>query len=305
MPKRSPFRATFSSGKAAAREFYSENADFFDHVRDPSDGVRDFLDGLDTARGKRATESAQGKRVLARRSARGKIEGALAMVFAATRPKRWDAVDWSEVRRLESSLEPYYEPFSSREAQAPGLYWKPLAAVGPEDVGNLSPEAANLFWAEQHRKQIRELVARLRSTFKAKSKCLTPAQRKHVRARISEWSRWAKDPSKVPTYACDPDPSTGGMVCDYPRIEGELRRLREACRDKYDPTWADEMRGSPGFRPALAQGEREFAPVEAFELEAAPEPCTLREAAGVMGRHAARKRKKKPRRPRVVMGRLV
>jgi len=302
---RAAFRQTFPSGKAAAREFYDENADFFRNVRDPSDGVRDFLDGLDTAKGKRATETAAGKRVLARRSARGKIEGALAMVFASTKPKRWDAVDWAEVRRLEESLQPFYEPYSSREAQAPALYWKPLAAVEPDDVGTLSPDAANAYYAHQHRKRIKELVARVRSTFERSSKCLTPTQRKHVRARVREWQRWAKDPAKVPDYACDPDPSTGGMLCDYPSIEGELEALRAACRDKYDPHWSEAKRGEPGFPPRLSAGEREFAPIESFELEASPEPCTLKEAAGVMGRHAARKRTKKARRPRVVMGRLV
>jgi len=297
-------RQTFASGKAAAREFYRENSVFFDHVRDPGDGVRDFLDGLDV-RGKRATLSAAGKRVLAKRSARGKIEGALAMVFASTRPKRWDAVDWHEVRRLEESLQPYFEPYDAASPQSGGLVWKPLAAIGPEDVGSLSPEVANLYYAQEHRTRLAELVKRLRSTFERSSKCLTPAQRKHVRGRIKEWTRWAKDPAKVPAYACDPDPTTGGMLCDYPRIEGELEKLRTACRDKYDPAWVEAQAGRDGFQPARAEGEREFLPVEAFELEPAKEPCTLREAAGVMGRHAARKRKKNPRRPRVIMGRVV
>lgn len=298
-------RATYPSGKAAAREFYGENAAFFDNVRDPVDGVRDFLDGLNDRRGRRVSETTAGRKILAERSGRKMIEGALALVFAQPRRKRWDAVDWHEVRRLEESLSPFYEPYGQRSAQSPTLVWKPLAAVTDEDVGSLAPEVANLYYAQKHKKNLRELVSRLSSTFEARKGCLTPPQRKHVKARIREWTRWAKDPARVPAYACDPDPKSGGMLCDYPRIEGELARLRDACRSKYDPEWIELERGRPGFQKPLRADEQPLLPVEAFEDEAPKEPCTVKEAAGVMGRHAARRRQRKPRRPQVIMGRLV
>jgi hypothetical protein len=306
---RAPWKMTFPSAKKAAKEFYDENVDFFENVPDPGDGLRDFLDGMDY-RGTRATQTAAGRSALAQRSGGPKMRAVLAMIFAQARPRNnWGAVDWSEVRRLEDALQPYYEPYDTSSPQNPGLYWLPMAAVTEDDLSALSPERADLFYAYQHQREIRELLRKLKSTFETSKKCLTAPQRKHVRARIREWSRWAKDPSKVPAYACEPRSGTGGMVCDYPLIEGELAALRGACRDKYDPYWSELQRGQVGFEEELAPGERGFLPIEAFELEAAPERCTLKEAASVMGRAAARKRQKKgkktTRKPSVVMGRLV
>ena len=249
-------RKTFSSAKKAAEDFYENNALFFDNIGDASDGLRDWMDGIEVRSGKRTRRLSQtpaGEAILRARGSEAQIKRSIAYIFGKARSRRWDAVDWREIERLGAALEPYYE---DSERGSRGIYWRPSAAGSRleqfEEVGVDDREQLAAWEASE---EIKEALADLREAYDRTHKCLTPSQRKIVRRRIDEWSRWSADPSKIPDYACDPDESTGGYTCNYPSVSGELRALRRACEHAYDPDWAEPAgrAGEPGF-PDLSQG---------------------------------------------------
>jgi hypothetical protein len=310
---RPPWRETFPSGSKAAAEFYAGNADFFDHVRDAGDGVRDFLDGTDDSRGRRVTETAAGRKILSARSSKAKIIGALEVIFRGSPTRKWEDVEWSELERLHAALEPYYEPYSPNEAQNPSLYWVPLALADESTIAALSSAEQNQWYAWQSRARIMELVGRIDAALKRNGKRLTARQRKAVSNRVAEWRRWSKDAAKIPSYACEPSERDGGMTCDYPEIEGELARIEAAATGKaYSADWAEAERGKPGFQDALNDEEQPFLPIEAFEMDEPEGRCSVHEAAQILGRASAAKRKAAPKKKKtskrtkqVVMGRVV
>ena len=254
------FRETFDSAKQAAREFYDANALYFDNVRDPIDGLRDWADGIDVRTGKQATRrlvnTAAGRRILQARPGEPQTLAALQWVFNQAKGRRWDAVPWEEVDRLEEALQPHYEAPSEREAGTPGLYWRPVVGTATaEQLDALAPEQREQLAEWESAKEVRATLEELREAFARNLDCLTPSTRRIVRRRIAEWNRWARDPSEIPEYACEPDEATGGYTCNYPSVAGELRELRRACERDYDPDWAEPegRAGEPGF-PDLTRG---------------------------------------------------
>lgn len=250
-------RETFDSPAEAARVFYNANELFFDHVLDPRDGIREWADGRDVRVGRdsyrRLKDSAAGRKILSARQGEPQILAALQWVFQQAKGRRWDAVNWDDVEELGQSLEPLYEP-PAREAGTPGLYWWPVVGAGKpvaERLEELEPfEALELGRAESAA-ELERTLDELRETYAATRDCLSPRLRATVERRLEQWGAWVDDPEAIPAYACEPDPASQGYVCNYPIVAGELRELRGACRQSYDPDWfVDEaLAGEPGFPP--------------------------------------------------------
>lgn len=259
--KRKPrlFRETFDNAKEAAREFYRGNEDFFDHVHDPFDALRDWMDGIEVRVGKRARRLSQtpaGRRILGEPHAEHAITLAIAYVFGRAKGRRWDAVDWREIERLGEAMEPYFEaPYDSTPSRG-GLYWRPIVGtVAPEQLDDLSPEARAQLAKWEGAEEVRQVLAELRETYERNRDCIPPELRSIAERRIAEWDRWAQNPSRIPEYACEPDERTAGYECNYPSVAGELREIERACRTVYDPDWAlpEAQRGTPGF-PDVSRG---------------------------------------------------
>lgn len=270
------FRETFSSPREAAETFYNENAAFFDHVRDPVDGVREWMDGVEVRSGKRFRklyDTPRGAEILARANRpRSMIIDALAYVFGQARGRRWDAVDWDQIERLEVALIEYYEAPVGDEAAVRGVYWRPVFGRPTiEQLEELSPDEQAAVLEQEAAAEVRAALEELRESYAENRGCLTPGARVVVERRIAEWERWAEDPSQIPAYACEPDERTGGYTCNYPAVAGELRAVARACRDGYDPAWAEpEARGGalgyPDLRGApLDEPPRELETVQARE----------------------------------------
>ena len=162
--------------------------------------------------------------------------------MAAALPMRmsWTSTLAAQVDRLGEALARYYEA-PDREAGQSGIYWRPFTGtVRIEDLDAMTPEQ--------------------RAYVRAKG-CLPKEVRQVVERRIVEWTRWVKDPTEIPGYACEPDPATAGYLCNYPSVAGELAQLRRSCDDAYDPNWAAEpsKQGAAGF-PDTSGGEDELPP---------------------------------------------
>lgn len=256
-------QTTFRSPAAAARTFYSANAAYFDNVRDPIDGLRDWADGIDVAvsrgRSKRLATTQHGQRIFAASRGQGQIEAALRYVFGQAKGRRWDRVAWQEIDRLDAALRPHYEHAPGGTA---GITWRP--DVGELDVATLDtmpPDVvARVRDYESHR-EIKAALEDLRTAYRRTRQCIPPELRRTVLHRIKAWSGWERAPERIPAYACEPDERSGGHLCNYPAVAGELRELRRACERAYDPDWAlpDARAGAPGF-PDLSAGEADVAP---------------------------------------------
>ncbi len=248
-------RQTFTSAAEAASTFYTANELFFDHVADPIDGLRAWADGQDAMRGrvgKRLSQSAAGRKIFDARQGRPQILAALRWVFQQSKGRRWDAVDWSAIDDLGEALAPLYEP-PDREPGTLGIYWRPTAHLPlAERIADIDPHDALQLGAIETAEALASAVAELRETYEVSRECLSPRLRAIVERRIDEWTAWVRDPSRIPAYACEPDEATQGYVCNYPLVLGELRELRGACRQAYDPDWYERESdaGAPGFPPA-------------------------------------------------------
>lgn len=254
------FRETFDSAGQAASEFYDGNELFFDNVHDPVDGLREWADGIDVRTGKASTRrlvnTAVGRKILEEGQGAPQIRAALRWVFNQAAGRRWDAVPWQEVDRLGAALQPLYEPPSAYEAGTPGLYWRPIVgAVTREQLGELDSEDREQLADWESAEELNLALADLREAYARNLDCLSPVTRAIVERRIAAWNRWARDSSKIPDYACEPDAATGGYTCNYPSVTGELRELQEACEHSYDPDWAEPegRAAAPGF-PDLSAG---------------------------------------------------
>lgn len=268
MPQRKqPYRLTFNSSKAAAAEFYRENELFFDYVTDPIDGLRSWMDGIETTIGRtrvnrKLNHTEWGRKIDSQKHAQHAIEAALQYVFGRSRRRRWDEVEWGLIDALEEHLLPYFEA-PDRAPHTRGLYWRPAAVIAPthRELDALSPEARTELTAEEGAAEVREALEALEDAYARNRDCIDPARRAVVERRISAWRRWVRDPSQIPDYACEPDPKTGGYTCDYPSVAGELRQLRRACEIPYDPNWPKELAraGTPGF-PDVSGGPPDLHP---------------------------------------------
>ncbi len=228
---------------------------FFDNVLDPRDGLREWADGRDVRVGRdsyrKLKDSAAGRKILDARQGEPQIKAALQWVFQQAKGRRWDAVNWADVEDLGRDLEPLYEP-PTRDPGTPGIYWWPVVGAGKpvaERLDELEPfEALELGRAESAA-ELERTLDELRETYAATRDCLSPRLRRTVERRLEQWDAWVDNPDAIPEYACEPDPASQGYVCNYPLVTGELRELRGACRQSYDPDWfVDEaLAGEPGF----------------------------------------------------------
>jgi hypothetical protein len=226
-------RATFDDPKSAAKAFYDENEAFFDNIRDPHDGLREWLGEVGTPPRDRA-------RVLEKVGAPS-IRAALALVFGRARGRRWDAVEWRDVEGLAAALEPYYEAPGDGTGRR-GLYWRPVVGdATAEQLEAMAPDqrAAARDW-EAH-EEIREGVATARELYERRKACIPPAAAEVIERRLAVLERWRDDPAAIPGYACARDPRTDGMTCDFPALHGEIAAIRSACEDGYDPDWSTDL----------------------------------------------------------------
>jgi len=309
-PRVAGLRATFKSTSEAARIFYDENASFFDHVRDPIDGLRSWADGVDVRTGRktsrRLSKTAAGRAIFGARMGEPQIKAALRWVFAQAEGRRWDRVPWREISGLEDALEPYFEaPTSGAESATRGLVWRPN--IGPVDAKTLDALPSNVRQRvrdyEAH-VEIKEALSELKDAYRRTSECIPAPLRRTALHRIKAWSSWAKAPSEIPGYACEPDPTTGGHTCNYPVIAGELRALRRACDDAYDPDWprTEAARGAAGF-PDVSLGEQDTTP-RPRPAVLAPDPKPPKPAFRKVAKLAKpAKKKEKPR--SVAIGQLT
>ena len=259
-------RNTFDSPTKAAALFYEHNADYFDHVRDPLDGLRDWMDGIEVrvGRGKthrKLSRTAAGKRILGQKHAAVAIRQALAYLMGQAKGRRWEDVPWDQVDRLGEALQRYYEAPGS-EAGQPGIHWRPFTGtIRAEDLDAMTPEQREAIRAQEAAQEIGEQLEQLREAYDRAKDCLPEDVRRVVERRIAEWTRWVKEPTEIPGYACEPDPQTAGYLCNYPSVAGELSELRRSCEDAYDPNWAagQSKQGAAGF-PDTSGGEDELPP---------------------------------------------
>lgn len=256
---RAGLRDTFDSPATAAASFYEHNEDFFDHVIDPWDGLRDWMDGVEVRVGRghrKLSKTPAGRKILAEKHAARAIRGALAYLMGQAKGRRWDAVPWVQVERLGEALGRYFEAPSSGSSHA-AIYWRPFAGeLRAEDLDAMTPEQRASIREQESAREIGEQLEALQKAYDRAKDCLPDDLRRVIERRIGEWSRWVEDPSKIPGYACEPDPKTAGYLCNYPSVAGELAQLRRSCDDAYDPNWAakESKEGAPGF-PDTSQGE--------------------------------------------------
>ncbi|MCX4239483.1 hypothetical protein [Paraliomyxa miuraensis] len=257
-------RHTFDSPAEAAKIFYDHNEDFFDNVIDPWDGLRDWMDGIEVRVGKGHRKLAKlptGQRILGEKHASRAIRGALAYIMGKARGRQWTQVPWAQIERLGEALERYFETPSSGPAVA-GIYWHPFTGkVRAEDLDAMTPEQRASLREQESAKEISEQLDELKEAYARAKDCLPNNLQQVIERRVEQWSRWVEDPSKIPGYACAPDPDTAGYLCNYPAVAGELRQLRSSCEDAYDPNWAakESKEGAPGF-PDTSHGEDEELP---------------------------------------------
>ncbi len=296
--RRKGLRKTFDSAAKAAKMFVDHNEDFFDHMRDPWDGLRDWMDGIEVKVGRGHRKLAQttaGKRILTQKHAAAAIRTAVAYVLGQAKGRRWESVDWTQIDRLGEALRPYFEPPSLGAGQ-PGLYWRPFTgAVRAEDLDAMIPAQRESIRDQESSQEIGEQLDQLRPAYARAKACLPKDLRKVIERRIRQWSSWAKDPSKIPDYACEPDPRTAGYLCNYPAVAGELEQLRRSCNDAYDPNWAadDSKRGEPGF-PDTSGGENETPIARKVSAKAC---CSSTPSTSVNTPARKTRAKKKPARP--------
>ncbi|MCX4244198.1 DUF3560 domain-containing protein [Paraliomyxa miuraensis] len=270
-------RATFDSPAKAAKIFYDHNEDYFDNVVDPWDGLRDWMDGIEVRVGRghrKLSKTPAGQRILKEKHASRAIRGALAYLMGQAKGRRWETVPWAQVERLGEALERYFEAPRSGASQA-GLYWRPFTGnVRAEDLDAMTPEQRVSIREQESVKEIGEQLEELKEAYERAKGCLPDDLRRVIERRTAEWSRWVEDPSKIPDYACEPDPETAGYLCNYPAVAGELRQLRKSCEDAYDPNWAakESREGAPGF-PDTSHGEDE----EPTPRTASAKACCSRE----------------------------
>ena len=300
-----PFRRTFDTATEAAQRFYSENLDFLQPILDhgePREAVREWLRSNAHGRSGRmkVKDLSQTPWAAKMLDSPDPVMAALRNVFAHAKGRRWDRVDWDAIRSLGETLAEFAT--ESTGAGPGGWTWFPIATEDDDAkiLDRLStegePDAYRQFATSLSEREVDGVVATYEREVQRLARCMPPQRRRYVEARLAEIQRWKA--SGIPASVCG-QRVYAGHTCDLEPLHGELKRLRDACEsDAAYAAWRNEaVRRSPRAG-SVAQGEEDEVPVElvpvaAYEGEAPAqaEACTPSEAARIMGRLGAAKRR--------------
>jgi len=302
-----PFRRTFDSAKQAAEEFYGQNIDFVRplvETGEPREAVREWLRSNHGKTGrmrvKDSSETPWAQKII---QASNPIRAALTNVFGHAKNRRWDQVDWDSIRALGEAMVD-----AATDTSGPmGWYWYPVATEDDDAkiLDRLSVEgdmdAYRRFAKTLSAKEVERVADTYAEEVKRLSECMPADRRRRVKARIEEIRSWAE--KGIPETVCGQQ-AYAGHTCDLEPIHGEMQRLREACSsDAAFTSWlnsAVSRSPRPGSVAELEDAHEDmpgFVPASAFEgdpdaRQSTPEDaCTPSNAAKVMGRLAAKKRR--------------
>lgn len=302
-----PFRRTFDSAKQAAEEFYGQNIDFVRplvETGEPREAVREWLRSNHGKTGrmrvKDSSETPWARKII---QASNPIRAALTNVFGHAKNRRWDQVDWDSIRALGEAMVD-----AATDTSGPmGWYWYPVATEDDDAkiLDRLSVEgdmdAYRRFAKTLSAKEVQRVADTYAEEVKRLTKCMPADRRRRVKARIEEIRSWAE--KGIPENVCGQQVYSG-HTCDLEPIHGEMQRLREACSS--DAAFTDWLNSAVSRSPRagsvaeLEDGNDDmpgFVPASAFEgdpdaKQSAPEDaCTPSNAAKVMGKLAAKKRR--------------
>lgn len=253
--KRPSYRQTFKSARAAAREFFDNNADYLAEAAssDPADAVSDFFDGLEVrSKGNKwrsFNKTAKGRGILEKMKTEpvAAIVDTLTWIFGQAGRRRWDAVSWSMVDGLADALHQAWErerdsgSYTGDGFQSGGaLSWYPPAAGhGAElpDLETMDPADADRVAAAINADALAEDLDRLRDAYNGARPVLNESERKITQRRIRHLRALVKDPAKIArTMLCQPEGFS--RVCGYPVLHAEIGRLEAmaSARNPKKPT---------------------------------------------------------------------
>lgn len=302
-----PFRRTFDSAKQAAEEFYGQNIDFVRplvETGEPREAVREWLRSNHGKTGrmrvKDSSETPWARKII---QASNPIRAALTNVFGHAKNRRWDQVDWDSIRALGEAMVD-----AATDTSGPmGWYWYPVATEDDDAkiLDRLSVEgdmdAYRRFAKTLSAKEVERVADTYAAEVKRLAKCMPAERRRRVNARIEEIRSWAE--KGIPENVCGQQVYSG-HTCDLEPIHGEMQRLREACSsDAAFTGWLNSAVSRlprAGSVAELEDGNEDmpgFVPASAFEgdpdsrLSAPEDACTPTNAAKVMGKLAAKKRR--------------
>ena len=181
------------------------------------------------------------------------LVGVLAWLFGKTRSRRWNDVDWDAIRSLGEALQPaadaYRTQFPEEAHGAGGITWYPITSgqrSPAELLGTdaLSPDQAEQL-AELHNvEQLLEHLADLESAYLEARSCLSREAKVAIRRRILQLRKLADAPQTIPGVSLcaagltrEGDTSGTPNVCGWPAVREEIRRVKQACQQSYDPDW--------------------------------------------------------------------
>lgn len=304
MPRRvAPFRRTFDSATDAAQRFHAENLGFLQPILDrgePREAVREWL--RSNAHGRtgrmKVKDLSQTPWAAKMLASPDPVMGALRNVFGHAKGRRWDRVDWGAIRSLGETLAEFG---GESEGAGPGGWtWYPIA-IEDDDAKILDrlstegePDAYRRFAASLSEREIESAISTYESEVRRLARCMSPQRRRHIDARLAEIRTWKT--SGIPESVCG-QAVYAGHTCDLEPLHGELMRLRDACKsDAAYAAWRNEALRRVARAGSVAQAEAdevpvELLPVEAFEGDAPVPACTPSEAARIMGRLGAAKRR--------------
>lgn len=243
--------ATFASAEAALREFVGRNQWFFEadalDGADLSDVVRPWLDGLDSAIGKRharAIDTRAGRRILAAPQGAPMVRAALRYVFGRAKGRRWRAVDWRDVDSLLGAVKAQLVDDVERTGvPAPAGAWSYPLGSGLVERDALVEQAAEDLGPRRARALVRwitsqdlwDLVDRGRRALAEGATCIGKPEARAARRRLGVMRRWALRPELMPDWACAASDRGGAAgLCLVPALAAEVAALEAACGVDYD-----------------------------------------------------------------------
>lgn len=300
-----PFRRTFDTATEAAQRFHAENLDFLQPILDrgePREAVREWLRSnahgrVGRMKVKDLSQTPWAAKMLA---APDPVMAALRNVFAHAKGRRWDRADWDAIRALGETLAEFAG--DSEGAGPSGWTWFPIA-IEDDDAKILDrlsaegePDAYRRFATSLSEREVEGVVATYEREVQRLARCMSPQRRRHIEARLAEIRTWTR--KGIPESVCG-QAVYAGHTCDLEPLHGELMRLRDACEsDAAYAAWRNEAVRRSARAGSVAQAENDEVPVElvpvaAFEGDApvTAETCTPSEAARIMGRLGAAKRR--------------